>query len=121
MDDNAAGEHTFWIDTPDGMDPSSNDLPYYGCNAALLGLPYDTVLRGQGDTGDCLRTLDEDCARDTFENARQRALSFDEIREDAKNVCSFIWASSCDRYIELGISGIFGKRGQSNQLLLWSH
>ncbi|KAL9633851.1 MAG: hypothetical protein Q9204_003236 [Flavoplaca sp. TL-2023a] len=114
VDDTGAGEHTFWIDTPDGTDPSSSDLPYYGCNVALLGLPYDTVLRGQDDRGDCLRTLDVDCVSDTLENARQRALTFDETREEAKDVCSFTWASSCDRYIERGSSGIFGGVGNSS-------
>ncbi|KAI4272629.1 MAG: hypothetical protein LQ337_005163 [Flavoplaca oasis] len=118
VDDTGAGEHTFWIDTPDGTDPSSNVLPYYGCNVAMLGLPYDTVLRGQDDTGNCLRTLDEDCVRETLENARQRALTFDEIREDAKDVCSFTWASSCDSYIELHSSGIFGKLGQTYLLIV---
>ena len=116
VDDTAADEPTFWIDTPDGMNPSSNDLPYYGCNAALLGLPYDTVLRGQDDTGGCLRILDEDCIRDTLENARQRALTFHETREEA-----FTWASSCDRYIELGSSGIFSKLGETYLPIFWSH
>ncbi|KAL8887626.1 MAG: hypothetical protein Q9192_006296 [Flavoplaca navasiana] len=101
VDDTGAGEHTFLIDTLDGTDPFSNDLPYDGCNVALSVLPYDTVWRGQDDRGDCLRTLDDECVRDTLENARQRALNFDETREEAEDVRSLTWASSCARYLEL--------------------
>lgn len=95
---------TIWIDTPDGTDVGSKDLPYYGCIGALVPLPRSTVQRGQEDKGDCLRTFDKDCVRDTVEMAKQQAASFNDRVSSASNICSSLLtgglADSCKKYTD---------------------
>ncbi|KAL8999525.1 MAG: hypothetical protein Q9169_001613 [Polycauliona sp. 2 TL-2023] len=114
-DDDGSALHSFWIDTPEGTDLFPKDLPYYGSVIAFLNLPRRTVLRGQDDSGDCLKTFDEDCVRDTLENARRRASSFDESRDRAADITSDlmldVWASSCDKYIDDAIGNTTSTNG----------
>ncbi|KAL8852329.1 MAG: hypothetical protein Q9221_002825 [Calogaya cf. arnoldii] len=103
VDNNGESEHSFWIDGLWAKDLESKDLPYYGCVTAFLDLPRSTVERGLRDRGDCTRTFDDDCVRETLENARQRALSFNTTGNDqVSDVCRLLMrgtlGSSCNQY-----------------------
>ncbi|KAL8678491.1 MAG: hypothetical protein Q9186_005161 [Xanthomendoza sp. 1 TL-2023] len=67
---------TLWIDDP--ASTSNNDtkitsksLPYIGCLVAFFGLPHDTVMRGQEDTGDCTKTFDQECVNAVLAGAKE--------------------------------------------------
>ncbi len=104
FDSSGMSHQTIWIDTPDGTDVGSKDLPYDGCITAFHPLPRSTVQRGQEDNGDCMRTFDEDCVRDTVEMAKQQAASFDDRVSSASSICSSLvtggLADLCKKYTD---------------------
>ncbi|KAL8890230.1 MAG: hypothetical protein Q9215_002614 [Flavoplaca cf. flavocitrina] len=104
VENDGSSRQTYWIDTQDGSDIWSEELPYYGCLAGFHSLPRRTIERGQDDNGDCMQTFDEDCVRDTIEMAKQRTASFDETKDATGQVCSDLIQSglpeSCQKYLD---------------------
>ncbi|KAL8780654.1 MAG: hypothetical protein Q9213_006363 [Squamulea squamosa] len=93
---------TVWIDTPNVVNLTSKNLPYYGCVSVFLGLPHSTVQRGQNDNGDCMQTFDEGCVSAVIGNAKQQASRFDETTDEASDLCARLIQSvmpgRCNRY-----------------------
>ncbi|KAL8627588.1 hypothetical protein Q9189_006710 [Teloschistes chrysophthalmus] len=91
-----------WIDTPDNTNLESVDLPYLGCLVAFIGLPHDTTVRGQDDSGDCVKAMDRKCVDDVTMTAKSIARQASGTDREAETVCASIVSmsvpNSCSKY-----------------------
>ncbi len=58
-----------WLDPYMGVDLNDYENPYSACAFVFKSLPFNTILRGQGDDGTCEQTLSKKCISDLTDRA----------------------------------------------------
>ena len=101
---NSSNLQTLWIDTLDGTDVGSKDLPYFGCMTAFFGIPQSTNKRGQDDNGDCTKAYDQDCAKEMISFAKSATLPLSGTIQDANDMCARLGRmtvpDACRKYVD---------------------